>query len=282
MKLPVEVLNFFSKYIESQLGIIYSEDNLFQLESRLAEVSKVLGYKDVAELFEKARGGINGVYKQVLLDIATNNETSFFRDAKVYKYIQSTILPDLVSKALKSNSTLNIWSVASSSGQEPYSISMLLEEMSAMMTLPFTQILATDISERILKKAEKATYSQLEIQRGLPTHLLLKYFTKTEDDQWDLKQSVKKRVAFKSFNLKTDFQLSQKFDFILCRNVLIYQNIQAKTLILNKLSSYLKPGGYFILGSGESLIGLNTNFEQKFVDGIAYYHPQQNTLIKTG
>lgn len=271
MKLQIEDVRFFANYIESQLGIIYQEDNYFQLENRLTEIARIFDLKTPQDLMIKAKSGISGQFKQVLLDVATNNETSFFRDAKVFKNLESTVLPELIRDAKINKTDLNIWSVASSSGQEAYSISILIQEISQKMTIPSVKIYSTDISERILKKAASGKYSQLEVQRGMPTNLLLRYFSKTEDENWQIKDEVRNRVEFKVLNLKSDPYLTIKFDLILCRNVLIYQKIDAKAEILKRLYFCLKPSGYLLMGSGESMLGFENPYIQQINEGIAYY-----------
>jgi chemotaxis protein methyltransferase CheR len=128
-----------------------------------------------------------------------------------------------------------------------------------------------NISDRILKKAALGKYSQLEVQRGMPTNLLLKYFSKDLDENWVLKNEIKKKVEFKQLNLRSDSYLNLKFDLILCRNVLIYQKIEAKSDILKRLSYCLKPTGLLLMGSGESMLGFENKFEININDGVAYY-----------
>lgn len=265
-----ESLQFFSKYIEKELGIVYTESNYFQLRTRLEEIAKLLGFADIEALYQKARLGISGDFKQLVLDTATNNETSFFRDPKVFQVFENVILPELT----KNHSTLpelRIWSAASSFGQEAYSLSMLLHDYQLKHPRPSFKIVASDIAERVLERARKGRFSQLEIQRGLPMPLALKHFEKDDQNWWTIKSYLKKNVEFRKQNLLDPFASMGTFHVIFCRNVLIYQNVENKTQIIKRLTACLAPGGYLVLGAGESLIGLSDDFEFTKVEGIIWY-----------
>lgn len=262
-----DILEYFAKYIEAELGIVYSDHNYFQLQNRLDEIAKLMGVSDIEQLFKQSQQGITGQLKQMVLDVATNNETSFFRDPKLFKSIETSVL-----KNFANSGKLRIWSAASSSGQEALSLSILINEYNKKenTNLQFS-ILGTDISERVLARAKKATYTQLEVQRGLPAALLIKYFKKDDNDQWTAISDITKSIEFKKQNLKDPFPFTEKFNLVLCRNVLIYQSIQGKIDILNRITSMLAPEGILILGSGESLIGLSKDYEQQNVEGAIIY-----------
>lgn len=265
------ILSFFAKYIERELGIIYSEGNYFQLQNRLEEIARKLNKDGIEALYLEAEKGNDSSFKCLLLDMATNNETSFFRDNRVFDAFRSLVINRQESEETKLN-PLKIWSAASSSGQEAISISIVISELEASFarSLPVT-ILGTDISDKALTKARASRYSQLEVQRGLSPELLAKYFVKDSRDLWAPSRELISRIEFKKMNLKdTDYPYSG-FDFIFCRNVLIYQNIEGKKEILNKLTSKLNAGGYLILGSGESLLGLSQDYELVMVEGAAFY-----------
>jgi chemotaxis protein methyltransferase CheR len=264
------VVEFFAGFIEKELGIVYSESNFFQLKNRLDEITKMRQLKSVDELLAIAEKSMPSDLKQLVLDVATNNETSFFRDAKLFQAIKNEVIPDLAQAG--GQQPLRVWSAACSSGQEPYTLAMLLSEFAEVNQpgLRF-EIFASDISSRILAKARAARYSQLEVQRGLPANLMIKYFTKDADDYWTLKKPLQDRVRFERFNLLDSFAALASFDLILCRNVLIYQNVENKKRIIKKLASLLKPTSYLVLGSGESMIGLCDDFESvKFSDALVY------------
>ena len=272
------VIVFFAKFIEKELGIVYSEHNYFQLETRLEEIAKALEVQGAQALFEMAQKGISGKFKQLLLDVATNNETSFFRDPKIFQAIEVGILA--VLKERRETKTLRIWSAASSTGQEALSIAMLIREWNSRhgTSLDF-EILGTDISERALAKAKSANYSQLEVQRGLDTTMLGRYFDKSLDGAWMANATLRSKMSFRSLNLKEPFFFAEKFDLILCRNVLIYQNVDGKKAILEKVTASLAHEGFLILGSGESLIGLTNDYEQLPLEGAILYRKKDQATL---
>ncbi len=289
-----EILKFFADYIKKNIGIIFDEQNFFQLQNRLESISHLLALEpsatvahepqqgsELQALYDYALAqGISGPFKQLLLDVATNNETSFFRDPKVFQQIeqlvQSWLLLQPQVPLLGGKPTFEIWSAAASSGQEALSLAMLGRELQGKGSLPFDlEILGTDVSERMLERARAARYSQLEVQRGLSAARLIRYFSKDEgplpgvgggggvgggmdekSETWVAKSELINCLTFQKLNLLDEFGFVGKFDLILCRNVLIYQNVPGKMAILEKLVRALKPGGFLILGSGESLIGL--------------------------
>ncbi len=266
-----EILLFFAKYIESELGIVYAEHNFFQLQNRLEEISKLLAVESVEKLYLIAKEGISGQFKQLLLDLATNNETSFFRDSKVFRAIETVALPWFLQTS-PVGSEFRIWSAASSTGQEALSVSILFHEWNLKnnQKIQFS-IMATDISERILNRAKEAHYSQLEIQRGLPATYLIKYFTKNDQERWTASAELTQHIQFRKQNLLEPFLFTKPFHIIFCRNVLIYQTVESKKKILNRLTEMLVPGGYLILGSGESLLGLSSDYQQVLSDGAVIY-----------
>lgn len=272
------VVVFFAKYIEKELGIVYSEHNYFQLETRLEEIAKALSVESPAALFEQAQQGITGQFKQLLLDVATNNETSFFRDPKIFQAIETGILA--VLKSASASQKLRIWSAASSTGQEALSVAMLIREWNEKMGTKIDfEILGTDISERALAKARAASYSLLEVQRGLDSRMLATYFIKANEERWVAKENLRSQMQFRSLNLKEPFSFAEKFDLILCRNVLIYQNVDGKKAILEKITSALQPDGFLIMGSGESVIGLSNDYSQVALEGAILYRKKNQATL---
>ncbi len=271
-----EVLKFFSAYIEREIGIVYADHNAFQLRNRLDEICKLVGEPDIHALHRSAKGGIAGAFKQLLVDVATNNETSFFRDPKVFRAIEETILPELL-ELYPNNESIQIWSAASSTGQEAVSLAILLEEAKLKLKRGFDfHIVGSDISERALAKARDGVYSQLEVQRGLPAALMIKYFSKDERDRWVFRPALRQKTEFKKQNLKDPFSKIGQFGMVLCRNVLIYQNVESKKEILGRITKQLIPGGFLLLGSGESLIGLSQDYQQVGVEGAVIYRKKKD------
>lgn len=267
----LQILKFFADYIEAQVGIVYTETNYFQLEHRLLDLSHQLTLPNVDELYKKAQISIDGTFKNQLLDIATNNETSFYRDIQVFKTLGKFILPDILDK-FSNPKHINIWSAASSSGQEIYTIAMEMESLLKQNSnYPTCSYFASDISNTILKKAQEGIYSQLEVQRGLTEQMLIENFDPINGSMWRIKESIRKQVTFKKINLLENWDPMGPFEIIFCRNVLIYQNVENKRKVINQLKSVLKPSGYLILGAAESLFGITEDFEQVTDDKTIVY-----------
>jgi chemotaxis protein methyltransferase CheR len=270
-----EALLYFANWIEKETGIIYEEHNYYQLQDRLEQISRHFNLTSIDELYRKAQVDMVPEFSRLLIDISTNNETSFFRDLKFFECLESHIIPILI-KQCGSLSDIKIWSVASSSGQEPYSLSMLMYEAGQRLNQVPSSILATDISEKILNRAREGKYSDIEVGRGLLEERRSKYITSDLNNCWILDKKIKNLVEFKHLNLTTNFNLGRKFDLILCRNVLIYQRVKAKSEIINRISQHLNPNGIFLMGSGESLIGLSADFQQELINGVAIYRKKEN------
>ena len=268
------LLKFFADFIQKELGIVYVEANYFQLQHRLENIATQLGHSDIQSLYQAAHSGITGQMKTLLLDLATNNETSFFRDQSIFKALSEFMIPDLIRTGSKTS--IQLWSAASSAGQEVYSIAMEVDQARQLnSSIPQLKILASDVSDTILKRAETGIYSQLEVQRGLPARLMIQYFDKDDQDQWVIKSHLKSGILFKKINLLHQWGNIGPFDIIFCRNVLIYQNVEKKIKIIKELHNHLNAGGFLVLGAAESLFGLSTEFEQ-MVHGSAVFHKKKS------
>lgn len=266
-----EMLNYFSALIQKHIGIEYRADNFFQLESRLHDVAKSLNLNSLSDLYQYAASGFQKNDEQIFFDAITNNETSFFRDAKVFSELTTQIVERLKTTQ---QAEFRIWSAACSSGQE--SVTMAISIKEAMVNYPELQnikitIFCTDVCQRVLSKAEKGEYTQLEVQRGMPAKYLVKYFTKDINDRWQINHDLLKNIKHQKHNLRIPIYSQESFDLILCRNVLIYQNIEGKKLIVDNLQNNLKAEGFLILGSGESLLGINSNFDYLQKDSTLIY-----------
>lgn len=275
-------LQHFSKYIKDQTGIDYRSDNFFQLESRLNDVVKLFELKSIEDLFFMLQKSFNAEQKQKFIDSITNNETSFFRDTKVFTELEVLLNNILSERAAEGRYDLNIWSAASSTGQESITVAIIFKEIIAKREDASKwnlQILCTDICERALNKAKSGVYTQLEVQRGLPVKYLVKYFSKDINDRWSVNSSLLKHMRHKLHNLRNPLGEMQKFDLVLCRNVLIYQNVEGKKIVLQQILNQLQQSGYLIMGSGESLLGIAVDFEVIQKDGILLYKKKDSTKI---
>lgn len=276
MPLDANKLQFFADFIKKETGIVYTDTNAYQLESRLKQIVQMLDLKDEEELYSKCQYGIVGQVKELILDLATNNETTFFRDTALFKALQSEIIPGLKD----STGPLKIWSAASSTGQEIYSIAMIIDQIQKENpTFPKVELHATDISKRVLGQAEEGVYSQLQVQRGLPAKLLVTYFEKEGETSWRLKEALRKQVKFKHLNLLDSWYGIENCDIILCRNVLIYQDVENKRAVVARMTSALKPNGLLIFGAAESMLGVSEDFIQEKIAGAVVYR-KKDTVSK--
>lgn len=272
MQLTDSQLKFFADYIEKELGIVYSAANYFQLDQRVEKIAQYLGMPDKMSVYERGlKEGIHGAFKSYLLDVATNNETSFFRDPKIFSALENSVLPQLKINN-PSNFIFRIWCSASSFGQEPYSIAILVHEfLKKNPGHPRFEIIATDIADHALKRCSEAKYSQLEVQRGMSAARLVKYFTKVDEDHWQLNDEIRRMVQFRKQNLLDPFSGLGSFDLILCRYVLIYQDTARKKQIIERIEKQINPKGFLSLGASESALGLTKELKQQSLDGAILY-----------
>lgn len=268
--MDTSIFNFFAKYIEQELGIIYNDLNEGALEKRLEEIKEILQLASVEELYQVcSKSGIFGHTKQLILDIATNNETLFFRDKKAFEMLREYIFPEI----LKRKNNITVRSLACSYGQEPYSIAMVLDEL--RQTEQFSSSIdASDISNRALEYAKQGKYSQLQVQRGLSSKYLVKYFSKDSADYWSVSPTLSNQINFFERNLLELNQERHKYDVILCRYVLIYQDTERKKKILDDIYKMLNPGGYLLLGGSESMIGLSKTYHEERYEGAICYRKE--------
>ncbi len=260
-------LDFFANVIERETGIIYSGTNLYQLQMRLEDICRKEGVKSIDELALRFQGpGPELQLKQKLLDLATNNETLFFRDPIYFTTIGS-FLQELCDR--ERIPEIRIWSAASSTGQEALSIAMTLDELSEKKALPPVSILATDICERALARAKAGLYTEFEVMRGLSEERRKKYFTK-EGDSWRVRHSIHSRIQY-GYNNLIRSAVYQRFHLIFCRNVLIYQKVDMKRSVIEALYRQLEPSGAILLGAGETMVGLKETVESEVRNTVTYY-----------
>jgi len=253
-----EDFEFISRLIKSKSGLVLSQDKTYLLESRLMPIARKRGLKDLTELIGLLRGGDRNLVEEVV-DAMTTNESFFFRDTKPFDQFRHVVLPHMI-KARASKKHLRIWCAAASSGQEPYSLAMILDEFKSQLAGWRIDIVGTDISREILTKARAGLYSQFEVQRGLPIGLLVKYFQKKED-QWQISADIRSKVQYKEFNLLEDFRPLGQFDVVYCRNVLIYFDQPTKSDVLARISALMPDDGFLFLGGAETVLGISDKFK---------------------
>lgn len=267
-----EMFEFFTTLVERVSGISYKEGKEYLLESRLNELALSLGFKSVRDLYELVKKKPEYKIISEIVDALTTNETYFFRDPHVFESIKNHIIPELLKKR-ETEKKLSIWSAACSTGQEPYSVGMLIHEYfnSYLKTYTF-EIYASDISKKSVEKAKTGIYNQIEVNRGLPVTFLIKYF-RQEGAHWKIDDKIRNMVRFDILNLlEISHKLRNSFDLILCRYVLIYFSDQTKQKVFRDLWNFLKPGGYLILGATEIAPLMLPDMEKKLLGkAICYY-----------
>src|SRR4051812_8181583 len=248
---------YLQKLLKDRSGLMLSADKKYLLESRLLPLARKIGVPGISELVAKMKAGGEALIRDVV-EAMTTNETFFFRDKTPFDHFKDAVIPELL-RARAERRVLRIWCAAASTGQEPYSLAMILKEMGAVLGGWRIEILATDLSPEVLEKSKSGLYTQFEVQRGLPIQLLVKHFTQ-HGAMWQLNADTKAMVQFRQFNLLQDFSSLGKFDVIFCRNVLIYFDQATKTDILGRFAKVSASDGYLFLGAAETVVGLTDRY----------------------
>ena len=249
----------FRLFLEQSAGITLGDNKQYLVNSRLNRLMTEKGITSLGDLVGKLKSGAISGLRETIIDAMTTNETLWFRDASPFEVMKQEILPVLG----KTTPKLRIWSSACSSGQEPYSLSMLIDEFKREKPGQLSaevEITATDISPTVLNAAKEAKYDGLSMARGLSDERKKQYFTEQEK-LWEVNADIRQRVKFKELNLLDSYVSLGKFDIIFCRNVLIYFSSDLKKDIISRMGKQLNPGGILILGSSESLTGHSDEYE---------------------
>jgi chemotaxis protein methyltransferase CheR len=244
------------RLINRRSGLALDAEKAYLAESRLQPLVQQLGLSGLGGLVKLLLSGTRQDLERDVVEAMTTNETFFFRDRVPFESFRKVILPYLL-EARRETRRIRIWCAACSSGQEPYSLAMLLDEEAFRLSGWHVEILATDLSRAVLSAAREGVYSQFEIQRGLPIAQLLRYF-RQEGERWRINEHLRSRICFEEFNLLSDYAPFGTFDVILCRNVLIYFDLPTKTSVLDRMAKALAPDGYFVMGAAETVIGLTS------------------------
>jgi len=254
---PLEY-DFLRKSLKERSGLVLTADKQYLVESRLLPIARKAGLVSLGGLVAALRRGDESLMMTVV-EAMTTNETFFFRDKTPFENFRTAILPALLA-ARRAARHIRIWSAAASSGQEPYSLAMTIKELEDTLAGWRIEIIATDLSSSVLRKAQAGIYSQFEVQRGLPIAFLIKYFSKT-GDMWQIAPELRAMVKFRQFNLLSDFSTLGVFDLIFCRNVLIYFDQPTKIDVLNRMARAMASDGYLVLGAAETVVGLVDSFK---------------------
>ena len=251
-------IEFLAQTLKARSGLILGSDKTYLIESRLSPVARREGFANVQALLSSLRAKRDEKLTMAVTDAMTTNETFFFRDKLPFDQFRSDVLPALAKTRLTGD--VKVWCAACSTGQEPYSLAMLMEDMRMLYPKVSLDILATDISDRCLEKAQAGLYTQFEVQRGLPIQMMVKHFEKV-DEMWRISPRIRQAVRFKKMNLLEDLRAAGRQDVIYCRNVLIYFDLETKKKVLEQIASLLSDDGYLFLGAAETVLGITDAFK---------------------
>jgi chemotaxis protein methyltransferase CheR len=255
----VSDFEFIADLLKKRSGLSLTKEKAYLIESRLNTVARKWNFTGFDELVKAVRGANNEPLLVDVTEAMTTNESFFFRDQKPFEQFKDVVLPHMLQHRAKTK-TFRIWSAACSSGQEPYTLAMLLKENEARLAGWRVEIVATDLSNEILNRAKEGFYSQFEVQRGLPITLLVKYF-KQNGDRWQISENIRKMVTFKQFNLLSSPAALGRFDIVFCRNVLIYFDPPTKAKVLNGMAELMPKDGFLYLGGAETVLGTSDRFK---------------------
>ncbi len=260
MTAPLSPLAFetLSTLLKTKSGLVIGMDKLYLLETRLAGLVKREKLTDLNALAERLRRPGGDALAREVVEAMTTNESFFFRDDKPFQHFRTQALARLVA-ARPPGSQLRVWSAASSSGQEAYSLAMIVAESAAVLSGRKVEIVGTDIARDQLARAREGVYSQFEVQRGLPVQMLMRYFKK-DDANWRIADAIRAMAQFREYNLLSDLRPLGKFDIVFCRNVLIYFDQQTKARVLDAIASVMPPDGLLYLGGAETVLGITSRF----------------------
>ena len=255
---------FMVSFLKERSGLVLADDKVYLLENRLLPVARKRMLNGVDELILALRTSGDQELVREVTEAMTTNESFFFRDVTPFKQFQEIVLPQfLESRAAKKR--LRIWCAAAATGQEPYTLAMILKEEEARLAGWKVEILATDLCTAALERARNGKYTQFEVQRGLPVQYLMKYFEQ-QDSFWEISPVIRQMVDYREFNLLDSVRTIGPCDIIFCRNVLIYFDQETKGRILDQMAGLLPEDGYLYLGGAETVLGVTQSF--KTVSGL--------------
>jgi len=252
--------DYVARLVRRESAIVLEAGKEYLVESRLGPIAEEEGFGSLADFINKMRTApaINGIHHKAI-EALTTNETSFFRDFHPFDCLRKDLLPRIIEKRAAAKQ-LTIWSAACSTGQEPYTLAMLIQENFPQLADWKITILATDLSPRVLKVAKEGHYSQFEVNRGLPAAYLVKCFCK-KDDRWHISPKLKQNIEFTRMNLIEPWPILPPFDLVFIRNVMIYFDVETKKLLLNRIRNCLLPHGYLFLGGSETTLNLDPRYQ---------------------
>ena len=252
-----EEFEFLSDLVRKRSGLVLSSDKTYLLESRLTPIARKAELGGIPELVKALRADTNGTLATDVTEAMTTNESFFFREKTPFDLFSNTVLPHMLAN--RPQRKVRVWSAAASTGQEIYSLAMLIDDCAAARGWTF-DLLGTDLSREVLERARQGMYTQFEVQRGLPIQLLMKYF-KQVGESWQIDSKIRNMATFKEYNLLEPLTALGKFDIIFCRNVLIYFDQPTKKMVLERMADMLPEDGCVLLGAAETVVGITDAFK---------------------
>ncbi|RLE26376.1 MAG: protein-glutamate O-methyltransferase CheR [Acidobacteria bacterium] len=268
--------DFVRSLVKQHSSISLDDTKGYLVSSRLLPLARSGGFESVAKLITRLRSRPHGTIHALVLEAVATTETSFFRDFHPYEILRDQVLPDLIRQRRKTTRMLNIWCGACSSGQEPYSVAMVLRQVIPDIDTWTIQLLASDFSGAMVERARKGVFKQLEVNRGLPAHLLVRYFEQ-HGASWWVKDEVKRMVTFFQQNLDREWTSVPQVDLLFLRNVLIYFDVETRRRILRKVRRHLRPDGFLIMGAAETTLSLDDSFKRVQFGRAAFYQPGEGS-----
>lgn len=273
-RITSDEFNVLARYIYDKTGIFLDRSKTYLVETRLNGLMKETGSVSFLDLHQKVRSDTTGALEEKLIDAICTRETLFFRDKSPFELLRRRILPELIARktgnASGAPASLGIWSAGCATGQELYSIAMVLKECLPHPERFQIRLLGTDISNTAMAGARSGQYSQITVQRGLTKETLNRYFIRN-GDKWRIADPIRRMCMFRKHNLMDSFMGLGRFDIVFCRNVAIYFQPRDKKALFNKLADAIEPGGYLIIGASESLAGGNSRFMPVSESNMIFY-----------
>jgi chemotaxis protein methyltransferase CheR len=264
-----EDFDYVRSFIRQESAIVLETGKEYLVESRLLTLAHREHFASLDDLFSRLRSTPqNGLHRKVL-DAMTTNETSFFRDIHPFEALKKIVLPAIMARRAKERQ-VTFWCGAASTGQETYSVLMLIAEHFPELFNWNFKFIATDLSSQVIERARAGRFSQLEVNRGLPASLLVKYFSR-QGEEWEIKEELRRRVEFRELNLIANWGSLPPVDLIFMRNVLIYFDIETKKSILAKARGLLRPEGYLLLGGAETTFNIDDGFDRTVCDKTTFH-----------
>jgi chemotaxis protein methyltransferase CheR len=270
MTLPATSFDWVRQLVHRESAIVLQPGKEYLVEARLLPIARKLGLDDVAKLVDQVRSRPTPEGTRSIVEALTTNETSWFRDGDPFTALTSTVLPALTA-ARGPNERLQIWSAACSSGQEAYTIAMLLQD-ALPNAATRVSITATDISREMVERTRAGRFSQLEVNRGLPAPMLVRHFSRA-GTEWEVSPGLRRMVTASECNLATSFPRMGPFDVVYLRNVLIYFDLSTKQAILRRVRDVMRPDGWLFLGAAETTLGVDDSWERVVIGRSSAYRP---------